>query len=156
NLGHGMYHRLGQQTRTNDIGHGMPSSPLGITQNRTTSIMSCHHLPWTAHTIRLLRALHAIITLGLHMRLDDIRHCMPAWPLGNTHGLMTSGMACNHLHWASARSDDVRHYIPSSPFCSTLGRMTSGVTYHLFPWKAHMVRQRRAWNAIIFIVQHTW
>ena len=34
---------LGRQTRSNDVGCGMPSSPLGSTHSRTTSGVACHH-----------------------------------------------------------------------------------------------------------------
>ena len=36
---------FGQHTRSNDIGHGIPSSPLGSTHGRTASGMVCHHRP---------------------------------------------------------------------------------------------------------------
>uniref|UniRef100_A0A3Q7GSI8 Uncharacterized protein n=1 Tax=Solanum lycopersicum TaxID=4081 RepID=A0A3Q7GSI8_SOLLC len=143
-----------QHTRTKNIGHGMPSSPLGSTHEQTTSSVACHHRPWTAHTIRLLRAWHSIITLGLHMRLDDIGYCMTAWPLGSTHA-DDSGIACHQLNWSSAWSDDIGHGMSSTPLGSTRGQMTPGVTCHLFPWKAHTLRQHNLWHAIIAVVQHT-
>ena len=34
---------LGQHTRSNNVGRGMPSSPLGSTHGRMTSGVACHH-----------------------------------------------------------------------------------------------------------------
>ena len=42
---------FGQHTRSNEVGRGMPSSPLGSTHGRTTSGVACHHSPWTANTV---------------------------------------------------------------------------------------------------------
>ena len=39
---------LGRQTRRTDVGHGMPSSPLGFTHCRTTSGVASHHRLWTS------------------------------------------------------------------------------------------------------------
>ena len=55
---------LGQHTRSNDVGRGMPSSPLGSTHGRTTLGMACHHLPWTGNMVERLRAWHAINAFG--------------------------------------------------------------------------------------------
>ncbi|WP_353802562.1 hypothetical protein [Acinetobacter baumannii] len=49
-----MWHDItafGQHTRLNDVGRGMPSSPLGSTHDQTTSGVACHHRRWAAHTI---------------------------------------------------------------------------------------------------------
>ena len=40
---------LGQHTRSNYVGRGMPSLPLDNTDGRTTSGVSCYHHPWLAH-----------------------------------------------------------------------------------------------------------
>ena len=61
-----------QHTRSNDIRHGMLSSHLGSTNNRTTSGVACHHLLWGAHMIERCRALHAIIVFGQHTRSNDV------------------------------------------------------------------------------------
>ena len=76
----------GQHTRSNDIGRGMPSLPLGSTHGRTTSGVACHHHLWEAHTVELCRAWHAIIAFGQHKRLNDVERGMPSSPLGRTHG----------------------------------------------------------------------
>ena len=54
---------LGQHARSDDIGHGVPLSPLEITYCRTTSGVICHHRPLAARTVRRRRASHAIISL---------------------------------------------------------------------------------------------
>ena len=36
---------LGQHTRSNNVGRGMPSSPLGSTHDRMTSSVACYHGP---------------------------------------------------------------------------------------------------------------
>ena len=43
---------FGKHTRSNDVGRGMPSSPLGSTHGRTTSGVACHHRLWAAHTVQ--------------------------------------------------------------------------------------------------------
>ena len=77
---------LGRQTRSNDVGHGMPSSPLGSTDDRTTSGMAWHHYPWIARIDERRRGWHDITTLCLHRRSNDIRSGMTSPPLGSTHG----------------------------------------------------------------------
>ena len=86
---------FGQNTLSNDVEQGMPSSPLGRTHHlrlgcgmpssplcsthgHTTSSHAFHHLPWEGHTIRLHRACHDIS------------------PLENTQSLTTLGVACHH------------------------------------------------------------
>ena len=69
---------LGQHTLSNNVRRGMPSSPLGITHDRTTSGVTCHHRLWTAHTVRLCGAWHDINAFGQHTRST------------------TSGVACHH------------------------------------------------------------
>ena len=87
---------LGQHTRSNDVGRGMPSLPLGSTHGRTTSGVACHHSPWTANTVERCRAWHANIAFGQHRRSHDVGRGMPSSPLGRTHSRMTSGVACHH------------------------------------------------------------
>ena len=55
---------LGRQTRSNHVGRGMPSSPLGSTHGRTTSSVASHHHLWTAHTVEQRRVWYAIIAFG--------------------------------------------------------------------------------------------
>ena len=42
---------FGQHTRSNDVGRGIPSSPLGSTHGRTMSGVACHLRIWVAQTI---------------------------------------------------------------------------------------------------------
>ena len=55
---------LGRQTRSNNVGRGMPSPPLNNIHGRTTLGVACYHGPWIAHTVEPSRALHANIALG--------------------------------------------------------------------------------------------
>ena len=42
---------FGHHTRSNNVGRGMPSSPLGSTHGRMTSGVACHHSLWTENTV---------------------------------------------------------------------------------------------------------
>ena len=105
---------FGQHTRSNDVGHGMPSSPLGSTHSRTTSGVAFHHHLWTTHTVgnvgrrmtsppldsthaQQRRVWHDIPAFGQHTRSDDVGRGMQSSPLGSTHGQITSGVACHHI-----------------------------------------------------------
>ena len=91
----------GQHTWSNDVGHGMPSSPLGSTYARTTSGKACHHRLWAAQTVGRRWALHAIIAFGLHTQSNNVGRGMPSLPLGSTHGRTTSGVTCHHCLWTT-------------------------------------------------------
>ena len=87
---------FGQHTRSNDVGHGMPSSPLGSTHGGTTSDrlwrtnmignvgrgMTLAPLNSTHGLHR--QAWHDIPAFGQHAR-SDVRRDMPSPPLDNTH-----------------------------------------------------------------------
>ena len=47
---------FGQHKRSNDVGRGMPSSPLGSTNDQTTSGGACHNSPWAANTVERRQA----------------------------------------------------------------------------------------------------
>ena len=68
----------GQQTQSNDVGLGMPSSPLGSTDSQTASGVACHHRLSTANTVERRRAWHAIITFMQHKRSNDVERGMPS------------------------------------------------------------------------------
>ena len=87
---------FGWQTRSNDFGHGMQTSPLGSTDGRTASGVACHHRPWTENMVERLPAWHYIIPFGQHRRSDGVRRCMSSSPFSNTHSQTTSGVACHH------------------------------------------------------------
>ena len=161
---------FGHNTRSNDVGSGMPSSPLRSTHGQR-------------------QAWHATIAFGQHKRSNDVGHGMPSSPLGSTndrtmsseechhhrwtssHSLTVSSLACHHRPWMEntverrwawhaiitfgkhRQSNDVRQGIPSSPLGSTHGRMTLGVACHHPLWVAHTVKRRRAWHAIIAFVK---
>ena len=69
---------FGQHIRSNDVGRGMPSSPLGSTHSRTTSGVAC------------------IIAFGQHTLSKAVGRGIPSWPLDSTHGRTTLGVACPH------------------------------------------------------------
>ena len=118
---------LGQHTRSNDVGRGMPSSPLDNTHGPTTSSVTCHHHLWTAHTVRLRRAWHDITAFGQHSRSNEVRHDMPSPPLHCTHGRTTSGVACHHRPWTAHMVDNVGHDMTLPLLDSTHSRTASSV-----------------------------
>ena len=136
---------FGQYTRSNDVGRGMPSTPLDGKHGRTTSSVTCHHCLWTAYTVERRRAWHAIIAFGQHTRSNDVGRGIPSYPLEGKHGRTTSGVTCHHCLWTTntverrrawhaiiafrqhTRSNDVRRDMPLLPLGSTNGRTTSGV-----------------------------
>ena len=46
---------FGKHKRSNHVGHGLPTSPLGRTHGQMTSGVACHHPIWAAHTVELHR-----------------------------------------------------------------------------------------------------
>ena len=164
---------LEQHTQSNDVGRGMPSSPLVSINGQTTSGVVCPHRLWVAHTVERRRAWRAIIAFGQHIRSIDVGCGMPSSPLDSTDGQPTSGVACHHRLWDAntverrrawhpiiafgqhTRSTDVGRGMPSSPLDSIHGRATSGVACHHRLWAADTVERRRAWHAIIAFGLHT-
>ena len=136
---------LGRQTRSNDVGHGMQTSPLGSTDGRTASGVACHHRLWEAHTVERGRVWHAIIALGRQTRSKDFGRDMPSSPLGSTDVRTTTSVAFHHRFWAAhtveqrlawhdiitfrqhKRSNDVWRGMPSPPLDCTHDWTTSGV-----------------------------
>ena len=133
---------LGQHTLSNDVGHGMPSSPLGSTYSGTTSGVACHHRLWEAHTVERRRAWHAIIALGWKTRSNDVRRGMPSSPLGSTNGQTMSGVACHHSPWTAntIKRRCARHAIIAFGLADTVERRRA--------WTGNTIEQRRAWHAI--------
>ena len=119
---------LGQHTRSNDVGRGMPASPLDST-----------------HTVERRWAWNNITAFGQHTRSKNVGRDMPSPLFDSTFRRTSSGVACHHRRWAAhmvkrcqvchdittlglhARSDDVEHGMTSPPLDSTHGRTTSGV-----------------------------
>ena len=163
---------FGQHTRSNYIGSGMPTSPLGSTHGRTTSGVACQHRLWATHTIERRQAWHDITSFGQRTRSNNVGCDMPSPPLESTHGRTKSGVACHHHLWETHTvelrrachaiiaygqhkwSNDIGREMPSPPLESTHGRMTSGVACHHHLWAAHTVELRQAWHAIIAFGQH--
>ena len=92
---------FGQHTRSNDIGRGMPSSPLGSTNGQTTPGVTCHPRLWTTYTIERRRAWHAIIAFWQHTQLNDVGCGMTSPPLDNTYGRMMSDVKCHNHLWTA-------------------------------------------------------
>ena len=92
---------IGQHTQSDDVGLGMPSSPLGSTCGWMTSAVSCHLDPWNTHTVGQCRAWHAIIALGQHTRSDYVRRGMPSWTLSSTYGWKRLGVVGHHRRWTT-------------------------------------------------------
>ena len=90
---------LGHHIRWDNVGRNMSSLSFGKTHGKTMSGVACNHIPWTSHTVEKRRVFHAIVVFGLHTRLDDVRHGMPACPLGSKHCQTTSGKAYHHRPW---------------------------------------------------------
>ena len=77
---------FGLHTQLNDVGRGMPSSPIGSTHGRTTLGMACHYCHWNTYMIILRWSKHSIISLGQHTLLDVLGCGMPSLPLDGKHG----------------------------------------------------------------------
>ena len=107
---------FGQHTRSDDVGRGMPSSPLGthtvkrrlawhaiIALGRqtpsTTSGVACHHCLWAAETVGRCLAWHVIIALERQTGSNDVRRNIPSQPLDSIYGRTTPGVACHHCPW---------------------------------------------------------
>ena len=107
---------FGKHTRSNDVGHGMPSSPLGSTNSRTASGVACHHRPCIANTIERCRVWHA------------------SSPLGSIHGRTTSGVACHQGPWIAHTVERRRawHAIISLEWQTRLNDVGRGIHYRLW------------------------
>ena len=109
NVGCGMQSSPLGSTDSQMAWHGMPTSPLGSTNGRTTSGVACHHRLWAAHMVKRRRAWHDIIAFGL----ADIVGRRRTW-----HAIIAFGRQT----W----SNDVGRGMPSLPLGSTDGRTVSG------------------------------
>ena len=163
---------FGQHTRSNYVGRGMPSSPLGSKNGRTTSGVACHHHLWSAHTVERRRALHASIALRQHTQSKDIGRGMTSPSFDSTHDRTTSGVTCHPRLWTAhtverrwawnnitafgqhTRSNNVGRDMPLPPFDSTFCRTTSGVACHYRRWAADMVERCQVWHDITTLGLH--
>ena len=124
---------LGQQRRSDDVGRGIPSSPLDSTHGQTTSGVTCRHRLWTSHTVvnvgrgmtsplldsthgRRHRTWHVITALGQHTRSDYVGRGMTSPPLDSTHGQTTSGVASHNRLWAAQTLERHRSWHAISTF----------------------------------------
>ena len=133
----------------------MPSSPLDGKNGRTMLGVAYHHRLWAAHTVRLRRALRAIIAFGQHTQSNDVARGMPFSPLGSTHGRTTSSVACHHSPRMANVVEQRQGDMPSPTLDSIHGRTTSGVACHHHLWAAHTVERRRTLHVIIAFRKHT-
>ena len=85
---------LGRETRSNEVGRGMQSSPLDSADGLPSSGVACHHSPWTAHTVGRRRALHAIIALGPAQMVGHRRAWHASKSLGQHKRSAVVGRAC--------------------------------------------------------------
>ena len=136
---------FGQHARSNFVGRGMPLSPLGSTNGRTTSGMACHYHLWVAHTVERHRAWHASIALRQHTQSKDVERGLTSPLFDSTHGRTMSGVTCHpHLwtahtverRWAChsiitfrqhKRSNDVGRGMNSPPLDYMHGQTKSGM-----------------------------
>ena len=125
---------FGQHRRSTNVRRGMPSSPLGSTNGRTTSGVACQHHLWAAQTIERRRAGKAIIAHGRQTRLNDVRRDMPSPPLDSTHGRTTSSVACHLAFGKHTRSKYVGRGMTSPPLGITHGQTSSGMACHHRLW----------------------
>ena len=80
---------FGHHSRSNDVGHGITSPPLGSTHGQTTSGVTSHHSLLTAHSVERRHVRHSIIVVGQHTWSNDVRRGMTSPHLDCTHGQTT-------------------------------------------------------------------
>ena len=91
---------FGQHTQSNDVGHCMPSSPLGSTHGQTTSGMPSHHHPWTTHTVgNVGRGMTSPPLDSTHGRQRRAWHDITAF--GQHTRSTTLDVACYHCPWTA-------------------------------------------------------
>ena len=123
---------LWHHTPLDNVGHGIPSSPLGSTHNWTTLGVAFHHSPWKAYTLEQRGVWHVIFAIGQHPRLDDVGRGIPGPAL-----------------LKQTQSDYIWRVLQSSAFGSTYNQRTSGMTCHHRPWATHTIKRRQVSYAII-------
>lgn len=111
--------------------------PLDNTNSLTKLGVACSRSLLIVHISRRCRALHDLISLGLHTRNDYVGHGMPSSPLENT--------------WL----DNIMHFMPLYSLDSTLGRMLSDMACYHSPSAIHTFGRRRAWMVNIVLGQQT-
>ena len=142
---------LERQKGSNDIGRGMPSSLLNELTQSEASVVVCHHLPWTANTVKRCRGWHAITAFGQHTQSHNVEHGMPSSPFGNTNGWTASGVACHHRPWTVQTIGRRRAWYAIIALGQHTRAAMSGVALHYRPWTANTVERRLAWHDITAI-----
>ena len=137
---------LGEHTRSDNVGCGKTSSSLDNTQRRTTSYVACHHPLWTTLKMSGMACHHYLWKLYT-VRQSKASHAF--MDHGNTHGHITSGVACYHRIGQHTRSHNIGNDMPSSPMGHNHGRTMFGMIYSYRPWTTYMVRRHLACDVII-------
>ena len=120
---------LKKHRRSDGVRRGMPSSPLESTNGKLSLCVTCHHSPWTAHTV------------------GNVGQGIKSPPLDSTHGQTTSSMAKHHRPW-TARTIGRRWALHDITALGqhTAGNVVRGMTSP--PLDNTHGRQRRAWHDI--------
>ena len=155
---------LKKHRRSDGVRRGMLSSPLESTNGQLSLGVTCHHSPWTAHTVGNVGqgiksppwiahtvgrrwAWHAIISFGKHRRSDGVRRGMPSSPLDSTNSRLSSGVTCHHSPWTAHMVGNVGQGIKSPPWTAhTVANIERGMTSP--PLHCTHGQQRRAWHDI--------
>ena len=139
---------LGRQTRSDNVGRGMPSPLLDSKHGQATSSVKCHHRFWTSHSVKQRRAWHAVIAFRQHKQSNNIRRGMTSPPLDYMHGLTTSGVARHHHPWTTQTVEQRRvlHYITALGLHAREDDVGRGMTST--PLDSTHRRQHRAWHDI--------
>ena len=118
--------------------------------------MSCLHGLWAAYMVVLCQALHAIIYIVRHTRLDNVEHDMQSSPLDCTNSGTTSGVTYHHRTWTTYTVKQLRAWHSIIALRQhRQGQTTLGVACHHRPWKVYTTRKRRLWDIIIGFEMHT-
>ena len=128
---------LRQHTRSNDVGRGMTSPPLGSTHDRQRH-------SW-----------HDITALGHHTRSNDIGRYMTSPPLDSTHGRTMTGVASHHRFWAAQTVERRRAWYDNTAIGQHTQSNEVGCGMTSPPLDGTHCRYRRAWHDITTFGQHT-
>ncbi|TMW81339.1 hypothetical protein EJD97_010239, partial [Solanum chilense] len=128
--------------RSDYVGGSMPSFPLEIIHDQTTSSGGIPTLILESTKGRTTSSVaYVSIALRQHTRSYDVGRGMPAWPFGSTHG-------GRRLPWQSS--------IALGQHTSTQGRTTCGMACHHRLWTTHTVIRGPAWHDTIAFGLHKW
>ncbi|TMW86553.1 hypothetical protein EJD97_021230 [Solanum chilense] len=128
-------------TQLDDVRRDTLSLSLDNTHGGTTSVVECHHLPWTTYTVERRRSWHAIMALEQQTRSDYVGRGRPSSNLGSIH------RAKRFRAWHAII--DLGHHT------CTHGRATSIMAYIITVGKHKRSYYVGHCNAIIALGQHT-